>query len=147
MKRIVLIVVSVILLLTAVLCGCSQPETTSTVTGPAYAQPITESMLNAMSSGDYVGYILYLSKTMAVMTTEEVFLYYKKFYSNKIGDYESKSLVLTDVQVEGDVTTVSFKAKYTLDEDNVTVLVTFINEDGKTVVDHLSVNSPKMLEN
>ena len=106
MRKIILIIVSVLLLSTAVLCSCSEPEWTPTTTAPAYSQPIAEAMLQSLSADDYQGYCFYISSTMALRTTEEIWGYYRDFYKARIGDFISLSLY--DVKVNGNITTVIY---------------------------------------
>jgi hypothetical protein len=134
----------VALLLIAILPGCgkSEPtETTPTVTAPAFAQSITEAMLKALSAGDYQSYSLYFDQDMAARNSEELFGSFKDFYSKKIGTYVS--LVLSDVKVESDKTTVVYKAKYTM-ADEVTVTIVFTRSGGTVAVNDLILNSPEL---
>jgi hypothetical protein len=144
MHKIILIVVSVILLLTAVSCTSGETEYTPTVTAPAYAQPITEAMLQAMSAGDFQGYCFYISADMALRTTEDIWGYFNDFYKARIGDYIS--LKLYDVQVEGSKTTVIYKAKYSK-ADEVTVTIVFVPVGESIAVDYLYLDSPELRSN
>lgn len=145
MRKIILIVVSLMLLSTAVLCSCSsEPEYTPTTTAPAYAQPIVEAMLQSLSSNDYQGYYFYLSENLALSTTEEIWGYFRDFYIARIGYYESMQLY--DVKVEGTETTVIFKAKYTK-ADEVTVTAIFVPWGEAVAVDNLILDSPELRTN
>ncbi len=148
MRKIILVAAIAMMLVIVTFVGCGQSQsktsdTTPTVTAPAYAQPITEAMLKALSTGDYQSYRLYMSKNMTLMTTEDVFKVFYDFYSTRLGDYVS--MKFSDVKVEGDKTTVVYKAKYSL-EDDVIVTVVFTSNSGKPLVDDLYLNSPKLWE-
>ncbi len=145
MRKLILIVVAAILLLTPVTLSCSgEPEFTPTTTAPAYAQPIAEAMLQAISEDDYQGYCFYISTAMLLRTPEDIWGYFRDFYKARIGDYVS--LTFSDVQVVGDITTVIFTAKYTK-ADNVTVTIDFIPFNNTVAVDALVLNSPELYEN
>ena len=143
MKKIILVVVSMMLLLTAVLCSCGETEYTPTVTAPAYAQPITEAMLQALSQGDYQGYCLFITPNMSSRTTEEIWGYFKDFYKARIGDFIS--LQLYDVVVETASTTVIYWAKYSK-ADKVTITIVFVPvpSGDAMVVDVLTLDSPEL---
>jgi hypothetical protein len=144
MKKIILVLVAAMLLLTVVLTSCSEPENTPTVTAPAYAQPITEAMLKAINDNDYQGYCFYISQTMALRTTEDIWGYFRDFYKARIGDYIS--LQLYDVQVVGSQTTVIYWAKYSK-ADKVTVTVIFVPSGDTVAVDNLTLDSPELRNN
>jgi hypothetical protein len=132
MRKFTLIVVSVLLLLTAVLCGCQS------ITPPTYAQSTAEAMLQALNTGDYQGYVSYLTDNAKAELSESDFGVYKDYCDGKIGQYQS--LELNDVTVKSGLTTVVYKAKYSLVDD---VLVTMVlsGNDTQPFVDSLTISS------
>lgn len=132
MRKITLIVVSVMLLLTAVLCGCQS------ITPPTYAQSTTEAMLQALNTGDYQGYVSYLTDDAKSGISESDFGVYKDYCDGKIGQYQS--LQLSDVTVKSGLTNVVYKAKYSL-VDDVLVTMVFSGNGTQSFVDSLTISS------
>ncbi len=133
MLKIIPVFVSIILLLTAVLCGCGQ-----SVVEPTYAQPITVDMLQALSNSDYPGYISHLSQDMKAKTTQNDFIALSTFCEEQLGQYESSET--NDVSVADNQTTVVFKVRYQLVAD-VLVTVNFINNGGEPLVNDFYMDS------
>jgi hypothetical protein len=144
MRKIILIIVSAILLLTAVSCNSGEPEYTPTTTAPAYAQPIAEAMLKAISDNDYQGFCFYITSDMAARNPQDIWGYFRDFYKSRIGDYIS--LQLYDVTVQGTRTTVIYWAKYSK-ADKVTVTIVFIPYNNTVAVDDLVLDSPELWQN
>jgi hypothetical protein len=135
MRKITLIVVSVMLLLTAVLCGCQS------ITPPTYAQSTTEAMLQALNSGDYQQYVSYLTDNAKSELSESAFGIYKGYCDEIIGQYQS--LELNDVTVKSGLTTVVYNAKYTL-VDDVLVTMVFSENGTQSFVDSLTISSMEL---
>jgi len=143
MYKIVLTIIAVVLLI-AVLPGCSHPEETATTGAPAYAAAITETMLQALNDGDYQSYRLAFSEEMSNRMSEKVFTDYRSFIQGKIGSYKSKKF--SDVKVDGEKTTVTYKVKFSQEPADVTVTIIFQVAGDNIAVSDFWLNSPKLWE-
>lgn len=143
MRKAVLIIIAAAALL-MVSGGCGEPEPTVTIAAPEYAEPITETMLQALNTGDYQSYSMAFSDEMAQRTPEMVFLQLRGFYLKRIGEYES--MKLSDVKVEGDKTTVVYKAKFSQEPDIVSVTIVFQGSGEEVTVTDFWMVSPKLFE-
>jgi hypothetical protein len=135
------------LVLAAAVPGCGQAKDTDTASNdqaPAYAAAITETMLQALNDGDYQSYRLAFTKEMNERTTEKVFTDYRSFIQSRIGAYKSKKF--SDVKIEGNETTVIYKAKYSKEPADVTVTIIFQVTDDNIAVSDFWLNSPKLWE-
>jgi hypothetical protein len=133
MHKIILVFVSIILMLTAALCGCGQ-----SVVEPTYTQPIAVAMLQALNTGDYPGYISHLSQDMKEKMTENDFITLSSFCEEQLGQYESCEV--NDVSVADNQTTVVYKVQYSLAAD-VIVTVGFMDYGGESLVNDFYMDS------
>ena len=141
-KRYVFIMAAV-LLITA-FSGCSHTEKTAEIKGPAYAEPITETMLQALNGGDYQSYILAFDANMIARNTQDTFQQYSAFVLQRIGLYKSKKV--SDIKVEGALTTVTYTAKFSNEPADVQVGVVYEDSGDKVYVTDFWINSPKLWE-
>jgi hypothetical protein len=142
MYKIFLAVVAAILLM-IMLSGCHHTEkTAATIKAPAYADAITEIMLKALNIGDYTSFSMSFNADMSERVTESVFQQLVAFYQQRIGGYKSKKL--SDVTVDGDKTTVVYKAKFTQEPADVTVTIVFQKSSANVTVCDFWLNSPKL---
>jgi hypothetical protein len=142
-KRCLIILAAALLI--AALSGCSHQDETEANKAPAYAGPITETMLQALNEGDYQSYSLAFNEQMSLATPESVFSDTRAFIQKRIGTYKSKKL--SDVKVEGAKTTVIYNAKFSLEPADVTVTIIFQKTDDNVSVSDFWLNSPKLWEN
>jgi hypothetical protein len=136
------------LILISAIPGCGQAkdtDTASTDQAPAYAAAITETMLQALNDGDYQSYRLAFTKEMNERTTESVFTDYRSYAQNRIGVYKSKKF--SDVKIEGNETTVTYKAKFSKETADVMVTIVFQVTGDNIAVSDFWLNSPKLWEN
>jgi hypothetical protein len=143
LKRYLIIFAAVVLI--AVSPGCQKAENTPSIQAPSYAAAITETMLQALNSGDYVGYSLAFSDEMRERTSETVFTATSTFIQNRIGSYKSKKL--SAVSVNGTETTVVYIAKFTKEPKDVTVTIVFQGSGDTVTVSGFWIVSPKLWEN
>ena len=140
-----LLIVFAVLLMGAAFPGCSHSNNKLAPGEPSYAEGITETMLEALSSGDYQSYSMAFNAEMAQMTPESVFSDYRGFIQSKIGVYKSKKF--SSAKADGDKNTVTYIAKFTKEPKDVVVTIIFqVNGDKISVADFW-LNSPKMWEN
>ena len=137
-KTIIRIVCSILIMLViaTVAPACAQkPE-------PAYADPITESILWATNENDYAKYCEYFDEVMKNAVSEAVFNQNNTIVDTKIGDYISKEF--WKVENKGQFTIVYYKAKFTQEPGDVIVKVVFREIAGKVYVSGLWFDSPKL---
>ena len=141
MRKSIYVVIALMILLSAVLCGCGPSEHTPTVPPPDYAQSTVESMLQALNNGDYASYSLYISNDLLKEVTPVLFDDMKTYVENEIGTYVS--MTAYDVQIETNKTTVVYKATFTL-ADEVMVTAVFLTGGSTVIVDELSLASAQL---
>ncbi|MHB8104734.1 MAG: hypothetical protein ACYDG5_04260 [Dehalococcoidales bacterium] len=130
MSRIVFAVITVLLLI-AVLPGCSKSEPTPTVTAPAFADTIAEKLILAYDANDYTAYLINFDEVATGSAAMDWFSATSNIITQKIGHYIPASKVLTEVNKSGNYTEVVYNAKYSDTTDNVFVTVRLeINEKG-----------------
>jgi hypothetical protein len=108
---------------------------------PLHAQDLTQSMLQAMNTGDYDTYCFFMTQDMMERTSQDVFTTFKGFYENKIGYYVS--FTLTDAKMASDKVVLVFSATYTK-ADDVTVTATFIPFVEIVLIDDIYLNCPEL---
>ena len=132
-------VISSILIMSALIVSVSscaaKPE-------PAYANPITEGILQAMNNNDYVKYTEHFDEIMKNATPEPVFRQTNTLIKSKVGDYLSKEF--WKVEDKGPYTTVYYKAKFTGEPEDVIVRVVFQEIEGEIYVSGLWFDSPNL---
>ncbi len=134
-------VLAAVLALAALLAGCGIKET-----DVPYANDMAENLLQGLNQNDYAMFSRDFSDTMKTAIDETAFAAMVEQLSAAIGTYESKTFYQAADSKQNDVvyTIVVYKAKYTDEEDDVLVTVTFSGEDDNKVVDGLFFNSPKL---
>ena len=121
--------------LMAMLSCAQKPE-------PEYASPIAEGILLAMNENDYAKYSEHFDQAMKTALPESGFQQANMAIKDKIGDYISKQFL--KVVEEGLYTSVYYKAKFTLEPEDVIVKVVFQEIEGKVYVSGLWFDSPKL---
>jgi hypothetical protein len=142
------LIVLAALILVAAIPGCGQAKETETVTtdqAPAYAAAITETMLQSLNDGDYQSYSLAFTKGMSERTIEKIFTDYRSFVQGRIGAYKSKKF--SDIKIEGNETTVIYKAKFSKESADVMVTIIFQVTGDNVGVSDFWLNSPMLWEN
>lgn len=134
-------VLAAVLALAALLAGCGIKEA-----DVPYANDMAENLLQGLNQNDYAMFSRDFSDTMKTAIDETAFAAMVEQLSAAIGTYESKTFYQAADSKQNDVvyTIVVYKAKYTDEEDDVLVTVTFSGEDDNKVVDGLFFNSPKL---
>lgn len=141
MKKTGLVIITIVtLLMVIVLTGCGKPAPTA----PADANNITEKLLLAYDANDYKAYIEVFDEAATGSVGIDWFGKTSDFNIAKIGHYIPGSIVLNDVTVKEDITEVTYKAKYTDAEDDVTVIVDLNITDHGTFATGIWITAPEM---
>ena len=109
---------------------------------PDYAGPIAEGILQALDGGDYAGYRKDFDETMLAAVTPEAFDQTRSLIKGRAGDYVSREYWKT--QLQGVYFVVYYRAKYTLEPEDVIVRVVFAKEAGGSLVTGLWFDSPEL---
>ena len=141
MKKRVLMFVVAALIATALLSGCGLKESEV-----PYADDMVENLLQGMEQNDYAMFSRDFSDEMKAAIDEDAFDAMVESFSTIIGAYESKSFYQAANTTQDDIvyTVVIYKAKFTDEEDDVLITVTFSGEEGSKVIDGLYFNSAKL---
>jgi ABC-type branched-subunit amino acid transport system substrate-binding protein len=91
---------------------------------PDYAGPITEEILQAFNSGDYLAYSRHFDQTMLQAATEAGFQKSREQVQAAYGDYISKTFEELQENLQGVYTVVVYKAQFSKQAD-VEVQVVF----------------------
>lgn len=126
-------------LLLTIIPGCDQAEP---IGAPDYADAIAEGVLQAFSDGDYAAYSEHFDDATKEAISETVFEGTREFIRDRVGDYISKEI--SQVEKQDAKTTVTFKAKFSDEPDDVKVTIVFQETDGIVYVAGLWFDSPKL---
>lgn len=141
MKRYALLVVMVIAAGgAAYLLLCPPPLDEAEVR--VYADPISESILQAFNSHDYASFIFDMDQTMRAAFTMHVFNETVTVTNSKIGDYVSKEY--WKAERSGGYICVYYRARFTGEASDVTVRVVFSEDSGRHYVSGLWFDSPNL---
>jgi hypothetical protein len=140
-KRLAIIAAAV--LIAAVLAGCGSAIKESDL---SYASPMVDSLLSAVQAKDYAKFSTDLGDKMKASMTEDNFTAMADALAEKIGDFESKSFAgaSNTTQDNTPYTAIVYKAKYSKEQGDVIVTVSFTDKDGKKVIEGLNFNSPNL---
>jgi hypothetical protein len=108
----------------------------------SYADPITENILMAINTGDYVKYSEHFDDTMKSALPEAVFQQTNAIIKAKIGEYVSKEF--WKIETQNQYTIVYYKARFTQESGDVTVQVVFHEVSGQNLVSGLWLDSPNL---
>ena len=108
----------------------------------AYADPISESILQAFNSHDYESFISDMDQTMRAAFTMHVFNETVTVTNSKIGDYVSKEYLKTERS--GGYISVYYRARFTDETSDVMVRVVFSEDSGGHYVSGLWFDSPNL---
>jgi len=136
-------VLAAVLALTALLAGCGIKEA-----DVPYADDMAQNMMQGLKQNDYAMFSRDLSDTMKGAIDADAFAAMVDQLSATIGTYESMSFYQASNTKQNDVayTSVIYKAKFSDEEGDVLVTVTFSGEEGSKVIDGLFFTSPKLRE-
>jgi len=142
----ILSVIFTVMLLGVVFLGCSEQEEPPEAmpAEPAHAGAIADGILQAFNDGDYAAYSEHFDEAMQKALNEAVFEGTRDFIREKIGDYVSREV--TGVKTEDIYTTVTYKAKFSEEPDDVTVNIVFLETGDYVYVSGLWFDSPKLRE-
>jgi len=123
--------------------GTAQPQLSPLTDSEirAFADPITENILQAMNTGNYTQYTRDFAKSLKDNLPQNIFDKANSARIETVGTYVSKEH--WRMSQEGDKITVVYRAKFT-DEPGVLVTLYFKNITGKWYVDGLLFYSPLM---
>lgn len=108
----------------------------------AFADPITENILQAMNTGNYAQYTRDFDAPLKKNLAEAIFNWLNARKLDVVGNYVSKEF--WRMTQKNDKVTVVYRAKFTNEPGTVTVTVNFKNISGKEYVDGLIFDSPLM---
>ncbi|MFH1639053.1 MAG: DUF3887 domain-containing protein [Chloroflexota bacterium] len=140
-KRIALAVVVCCVFL-CLLPGCSAKSPVDVNAVRAYADPMTEDVLLALSQGDYGSFCDSFNQKMKDAIPEDIFENLRDMVKEKIGDYTEKEFVQAEKQ--GQFTVVIYRAGFSLEPDDVIITISFEEVSGKEYVAGFYLNSPKL---
>ena len=107
-----------------------------------YADPISESILQAFNSHDYESFISDMDQTMRAAFTMHVFNETVTVTNVKIGDYVSKEYWKSERS--GGYISAYYRARFTGEASDVTVRVVFSEDSGRHYVSGLWFDSPNL---
>ncbi|MGH4123534.1 MAG: DUF3887 domain-containing protein [Clostridium sp.] len=140
-----LIILCSMLVMVSMFSGCSKKLTEKDM---AYAEPLTENMLQAVDKSDYTQFSKDFSPELKKAMTEDSFKTLCTSFSEKIGKYESKKFsAATEAEKEGKISKIIiYKAKYSKEEKDVQITATFSENAGKVLVQGIFFNSPNLVK-
>ncbi len=136
--------VAIILSLQTAVIGCNNKIELNVDKVREYADPIVEEMLRAANAGDYTSYCTFFDDTMKGSITEYSFQTTNTMIKAKIGDYVSKEF--WKAETEADSLIVYYKARYTLEPEDVEVKIILREISGEMYVSGIWVDSPMLSE-
>lgn len=128
-------------LLVASLAGCAGAKLDESEVR-AYADPVTEDILQAINNNDYARFSASFDEQMEQALPESAFRDLVNLIEARIGDYTSKEFIQADLR--DSYTVVSYRAKFSDEPADVTVTVSFRTIDGRHLVGGFFLNSPKL---
>lgn len=142
MKKRIFMLVAAVLMAAGVLAGCGGMKESDV----AYANDMTENMLQGLSQNDYGVFSRDFSETLKGAIDETAFAAMADQITPVIGTYESKAFAQAADTKQNDVTytMVVYKAKYSDEDADVLVTVTFGGEEGSKMIEGVFFNSPKL---
>jgi hypothetical protein len=108
----------------------------------AYADPMTENVLQAIGQNDYSKFSQDFNEPMKDAMTPTAFTQLTALLQSKVGNYQSKLFVKT--QMQNGFTAVIYSAKFSNEPADVVVTVSFQIVNGKNLVGGFFLNSPKL---
>jgi hypothetical protein len=129
----------------ALLSGCAAAKPLQE-TDVGYAGAMLDQVLSGIRDKDYAAFSKDFGNDMKAAMPEDSFNTLTDTLETKIGDYESRSFFnASQTSSKGIVyDVVVYKAKYTLESGDVTVTISFCDENGAKVVGGLFFNSSNL---
>jgi ABC-type glycerol-3-phosphate transport system substrate-binding protein len=109
-----------------------------------YADPATENILLAMNEQNYANFIKDFDNQMKEAIPESKFPEIVNDINGKVGNYMEGSKVLKSAIDQNGIITVIYVAKFTEEQNDVTVRTVFKDVDGEMKVTGLWFDSPKL---
>ena len=133
------------ILIVAALAGCSGSSAPEIVNEePSFAGAITESILLAFNTGDYTAFSKRFDVAMKKAMPEATFIQTRDLIRGKVGDYKAGSKYYVDHHDADEIyTVVVYKGEYTK-EDEVKIIITFLETDDYIYVSGLYFDSPNL---
>jgi hypothetical protein len=122
-------------------CAQSAP---SNLPEPLYARAMTENILLAINNNDYALYSKNFDNAMKQAMTQKAFDQVQSTIATKVGSYEPGSIQFVQAISQDPYIAVIYSSKFTNEQDNVTVTISFHTVDGNDLVGGLYFNSPKL---
>jgi hypothetical protein len=140
MKKVGLLL-AVIMLTAALFAGCGIKEADI-----PYADGMAENILQGIKANDYAMFSRDFGEKLKAAINEDAFSGMVAQFADTIGTYESKAFAQAANTTEDDVeyTVVVYKAKFTKEDSDVLVTVTFGGEDDSRTVEGLFFTSPTL---
>jgi hypothetical protein len=123
--------------------SCAQ-SASSSLPEPLYARAMTENILLAINNDDYALYSKNLDSAMKQAMTQQAFDQVQSTIATKVGSYEPGSIQFVQAISQDPYIAVIYSSKFTNEQDNVTVTISFHTVDGNDLVGGLYFNSPKL---
>lgn len=126
MRKTILLAVTGVTVISGLLTGitgCNTKVELSIAEIREYTDDITEDMLKAANTGDYIEYCKHLDDTMKAAVSEYSFSATNTMIKARIGDFISKKF--WKAEIEGENIIVYYKARYTLEPEDVEIKVVF----------------------
>ncbi len=141
MRKKVLVLFGAALVVTALLAGCAGIKEADV----PYASDMVDNMMAGMNDNDYAVFSRDFSEVMKEAIDETAFAPMTEQLS-VIGAYESKSFyqAADTTQNDVDMTVVVYKAKFSGEDADVLITVSFSGEKGEEKIEGVFFNSPKL---
>src|ERR1035437_7553422 len=134
--------VSILLLVLTLAPACASTPKIDEAAVRAYADPMTENVLQAIGQNDYAKFSQDFSQQMKDTLTQTAFTQLTTLVQSKIGNYQSKQFVKT--QLQNGFTVVIYNATFSNEPSGVTVTISFQSVNGNNIVGGFYLNSPKL---
>ncbi len=120
-------------------CGLSESDV-------PYASNMVDNMIAGIETGDYAAFSRDFSDTLKKAMDEDAFAALAETLSSTVGDYESKSFSQAADSKKDDIdyTVVVYKAKFSNEDADVLMTVSFSGAQGSKKIEGLFFNSPKL---
>jgi hypothetical protein len=129
-------------MLLTLLAGCGQKSKINDAEVQTYSDAIVENILVSARKDDYAAFSKDFSDKMKAALTESMAKEQNKLIRDKIGNYESKEFIKT--QLNGEYIVAIYKGKYSDEPKDVMISITFKNGDEAHKVEGLFMTSPKL---
>ena len=143
LKKFICILIGSIFIISLV--GCSSKIDESSI--KKYSDSITENILISMSDLNYDEFKKDFDTQMDELVPDKAsFINLVMPIQNAVGTYEKGSLQFVQAKKDKDITSIIYRAKFTKEQEQVNISISFKNIDSKHKVCNLYFSSPKIKE-